>query len=101
MPKPKNVGSIIYTDDYEADVWFYPDDNHIFILADTSQIGDFPVNQPCRADPQQIAADYVYRQWLKTGCSQKAFINPIDDDVVIENIYMATFGRQTLCTRRH
>lgn len=91
MTVPILVGKLIDRTGDEADVWYYPDEQHIFILIGDSQDGDFPVGQPCKDDPQQVLAQTTYIAWKATGhVAREALIQSQpesednDDDAVIE-----------------
>lgn len=89
MPPPKHVGVLVDRYNNETDVWYHPDIAHITIMIGDSQDGDFPVGQPCRADPQQVLADSAYQEWLVTKrlVYRRADVHlddNADDDAVIE-----------------
>ncbi len=92
MLPPKHVGVLIDRYNNEADVWYHPDIAHVTIMIGDSQDGDFPVGQPCLADPQQVLADSAYQEWLVTNrvAYRRADAHAhddhaeADDDAVIE-----------------
>lgn len=89
MAPPKHIGVLIDRYKNEADVWYHPDIAHITIMIGDNQDGDFPVGQPCQADPQQVLADSAYQEWLVTNrlVYRRADFHlddSTDDDAVIE-----------------
>ena len=66
----------------EIEVWLVPEEGHLFMNHDGSQVGDFVAGKPNHQFPIETTADYLHRWWLATGTIHT--IGLFDADEVIE-----------------
>ena len=72
----KLVGHVIDEDGISIEVWFEVD--HVFLMYGSSQVGDFPLDQPQKDEVQQLANRVANGEAKKLAC-----VGP--DEVIDQN----------------
>jgi len=88
----KIVGHVVDEDGIEIEVWV--DTDHVFLMYGSSQVGDFPLNQPQRNEVQQLANRVAKGEAKKLACVGKDAV--IDEYDSFGSPNRTLHGRQTV-----